>query len=238
MTSSWPESLIVVDDDRVRPARLDKRLRGSSLLETLRADARIVDPHLERLVEDTVALAETMGREQGAAQGYADGVAQGLAAAAAEAVVQRAADEDALAEALERLRSLGSALTRAAESLEHRAAPTYDQVGAELGPSVVDLVEVLLGRELRDDTTPFVDAVRRAVARSGRGADLLLHLNPDDLDSARALGIDLEQVAGRPVHVVGDPTVERGGAVADSGARRVDACVSTAVATLRAELAL
>ena len=84
----------------------------------------------------------------------------------------------------------------------------------------------------------LVDAVRRAVARSGRGADLLLHLNPDDLDSARALGIDLEQVAGRPVHVVGDPTVERGGAVADSGARRVDACVSTAVATLRAELAL
>lgn len=237
MTSSWPESLIVDDDDRVRPARLDTRLRGSSLLASLRADARIVDPHIERLIEDTVVSAAAAGREQGLAEGYADGLAQGRAAAAAEAAQQRASDEAALADALERLSSLGSALTRAAASVEQRVAPTYAEVGDELGPAIVDLVEVLLARELREDPTAFVDAVRRAAAGSARGADLVLHLNPDDAASARALGIDLEAVAGRPVRVVADAGVERGGAVADSGARRVDACVTTAVAALRAELA-
>jgi flagellar assembly protein FliH len=238
MTSSWPESLIVVDDDRVRPARMDTRLRGSSLLDTLRADARIVDPHLARLVEDTVTRAEALGREQGSAAGYADGLEQGRAAAAAEAAAQRTVDEAALADALEHLGLLGAALARAAESLENRSTPLYEQVGDELGAGVVDLVEALLGRELREDPSPFVDAVRRAVAASARGADIVLHLHPDDLASSRALGIDLEQVAGRPVHVVADAGVERGGAVADSGARRVDACVSTAIAALRSELAL
>ena len=237
MTSSWPESLIVVDDDRVRPARIDSRLRGSSLLANLRADARIVDPHLERLVEETHARAEAAGHGQGYGTGYAEGLAQGLAEAAAEAAVQRAADEAALSDALQRLQVLGAAITRAAESLEGRSAATYEQVGHELGIGVVDLVEVVLERELREDPTPFVDAVHRAVARSSQGATLVLHLNPEDVVTARALELDLEQVAGRPVQVIADATVERGGAVADSGARRVDACVSTALARLRAELA-
>lgn len=238
MTRSWPETrLLDAGAVQVRPARLDTHLRTSTLLDAPYSDPRVVDPALARIVDQAAADAAAAGREQGFAQGYADGVVAGRAEADVQALVQRSADEAALRDALDRLAVVGRALSEAAARLEQQAVPTYDAVGAELGPLVVELVESLLGRELAEDPTPFVDAVRRAVIHAPHGAPLALRLHPDDLRTARDLHVDLEQVAGRAVHVVADATVERGGAVADSGARRIDACLQRALDRLRAELA-
>jgi flagellar assembly protein FliH len=239
MTSTWPETRILEADahPQVRPARLDTHLRSSALLDSLHADPRVVDPTLARIVDDAAALATVTGHQLGFDQGYVDGLARGRADAEAQAALERADDEAALAQALERLEMLGLALTDAAARLERRAVPTYAEAGPELGPVVVELVEAMLGRELREDPTPFVDAVRRAVAEAPHGSAVHLRLHPDDLRTARDLHVDLSEIAGRPVDVVGDASVERGGAVADSGARRIDACLTGALARLRAELA-
>ena len=238
MTRSWPETrLLDADATHVRPARFDTHLRTSTLLETPYSDPRVVDPGLERIIDDAAERAAHAGREEGFAQGYAEGVVLGRAEAATQAAEQRRADEAALEDALGRLAVLGRSLAAAADSIEQRAVPTYEQVGPELGTLVVDLVEALLGRELRDDPAPFVDAVRRAVSRAPHGAPVAISLNPDDLRTARELRVDLQQAAGRSVDVVGDASVARGGAVADSGARRIDACLQPALDRLRTELA-
>lgn len=237
MTRSWPETrLLDADATHVRPARFDTHLRTSTLLETPYSDPRVVDPGLERIIDDAAERAAHAGREEGFAQGYAEGVVLGRAEAATQAAEQRSADEAALQDALQRLAVLGRSLSVAAESIEQRTVPVYGEVGAELGPLVVDLVEALLGRELHEDPAPFVDAVRRAVSRAPHGAPVAISLNPDDLRTARDLRVDLEQVAGRSVEVRGDSSVPRGGAVADSGARRIDGCLQPALDRLRAEL--
>lgn len=238
MTRSWPETrLLDAEAAQVRPARFDTHLRTSTLLATPYSDPRVVDPALERIIDDAAERAAFAGREEGFAQGYAEGVVLGRAEAATQAAEQRMADEAALQDALQRLAVLGRSLSAAADSLEQRTAPLYDEVGAELGPLVVELVEALLGRELHEDPAPFVDAVRRAVSRAPHGAPVSVSLNPDDLRTARDLRVDLDHAAGRAVELRADSSVPRGGAVADSGARRIDGCLQPALDRLRAELA-
>ncbi len=239
MTSTWPETRLIdpADAVRIRPARMDHQLRTSSLMADPRSDGRLVDPRLAQIVDDAAAEAATTGHEKGFAAGYQDGLAQGRAEVAARAAAERAADEVALADALERLSSLGSALEAAATSLESRTVPTYAEVAPDLGLLVCDLVESLLGRELRTDPAPVLDAIRRAAGEAPRNSPLVVRISPEDHATVTALHVDLAAIAARPIELVVDPTVEAGGAVADSGARRIDARLSTALARLRAELA-
>ncbi len=238
MTLSSPESRLVGADDahRVSPARLDARLRGDSMLADLRTDARVLDPRLAGVVQDAARVAAESAHTEGFAAGYERGLAEGREAAAAEAERRRASDELALADALARLRSVASSLDTAATSLEQHGLPVHDASASELGSTVCDLVEHLLGRELETSRLHVLDAVRRATGEAARGAALVLHLNPADAATVAEAGIDLEALAHRPVHVVADHGVEPGGAVADSGARHIDACLGTAVARLREEL--
>lgn len=155
MTRSWPETrLLDAEAAQVRPARFDTHLRTSTLLETPYSDPRVVDPALERIIDDAAERAAFAGREEGFAQGYAEGVVLG-----------------------------------------------------------------------------------RAVSRAPHGAPVSVSLNPDDLRTARDLRVDLEHAAGRAVELRADSSVPRGGAVADSGARRIDGCLQPALDRLRAELA-
>lgn len=235
---SSPDTCLVHPEDvhRVAPARIDGSLRGSSFLGDLRADARVVDPRLADVVQDAARAAAEAGHSEGYAAGYERGLADARDQAAAEAVRRRATDERALAEALDHLSAVASSLAAAADRLEQRGMPEHEAAAAELGTVVCDLVEELLGRELETPRPQVVDAVRRAASRAVRGAALVLHLNPEDAATVAEAGIDLEALAHRPVKVVQDPSVERGGAIADSGARRIDACLSAAVGRLREEL--
>jgi flagellar assembly protein FliH len=236
---SWPESRVLAPADarRVHTARLDHELRGSQFADGRGHDARLLDPRLAEVVETAAREAAEAGRAEGFAAGLQEGRAVALAEAARTAAERAAADEAAVGEALERLHRLESAVRGAVESLEERCAPLYAEVGTELGDVVVELVETLLGRELESDRLHVVDAVRRAASAAGRNAALTVHLHPDDLATLVEAEIDLPALAGRPVHVVADGSVERGGAVADSGSRRIDAQLGGALDRLRRELA-
>ena len=235
---SSPETCLVHPDDahRVAPARLDGRLRGTTFLADLRTDARVLDPRLAEVVQDAARTAAQTGHSEGFDAGYERGLAEAREHAAAEAAHRRASDERALADALTQLSSVAASLAAAADHLEQRGLPVHDAAAAELGTLVCDLVEELLGRELETPRQHVLDAVRRASAAAARGAALVLHLHPEDVAVVTDAGIDLHALTHRPVTVVPDPSVERGGAVADSGARRIDACLGTAVGRLRAEL--
>ncbi|WP_106277116.1 FliH/SctL family protein [Geodermatophilus tzadiensis] len=182
--------------------------------------------------EELTRLRE-FARAEGHSAGYAEGLAEAgrvVAQAEAEAEV-RLADVQARWE--RRMASATAALGAAVAALEAATAPTVDDVRDTLLEGTLTLVEDLLGRELSVATTHGVDAVRRALTLVPSDAPAVVRLHPDDLAAMPPASL-----AGLPptVTVVGDDSVERAGAVAECGARRVDAQLSTALARVRAVL--
>jgi flagellar assembly protein FliH len=76
--------------------------------------------------------------------------------------------------------------------------------------------------------------VRRALTLCPADAPVVVRLHPDDLREIPAAAL-----AELPatVRVVGDDTVERAGAIAETGPSRVDAQLGTALQRVRAVLA-
>jgi flagellar assembly protein FliH len=176
-------------------------------------------------------------RQQAHAEGFAAGHAEGLEAAAeAVAGVEREAAAR-LAEAQarwdRRLASATAALAAAATALESAAVPVADDIRDSLMTTALTLVEDLLGRELALADSPALDAVRRALTLCPADAPVVLRLHPDDLAEVPdgALG-ELPST----VTVVADPRIERAGAVAETGPRRIDAQLGAALERVQAVL--
>lgn len=169
-------------------------------------------------------------REQAHTEGFAAGHAEGLVAA--ESVVAEA--ERSAAERLaevqarweRRLASATAALSAAVTRLDEAALPVADEVRETVVGTVLTLLEDLLGRELALADSPVLDAVRRALTLCPADAPAVVRVHPDDLAE-----IPADALAGLPdsVRVVGDPSVERAGAVAETGARRIDAQLMAAL---------
>jgi flagellar assembly protein FliH len=169
-------------------------------------------------------------REQAHAEGFAAGHAEGLVAAdAVVAEAERAATER-LAEVQgrweRRLASATAALTTAAQRLDEAAVPVADEIRETIVGTVLTLLEDLLGRELALADSPVLDAVRRALTLCPADAPAVVRVHPDDLAE-----IAEEDLAGLPdsVRVIADPSVERAGAVAETGPRRIDAQLMAAL---------
>ncbi|MCV2489493.1 FliH/SctL family protein [Geodermatophilus sp. YIM 151500] len=177
-------------------------------------------------------------REQARAEGYAAGHAEGLTAAAAvvaeveREAAQRLAEVQARWE--RRLASATAALTAAASRLDETLAPTADELRDSVLDATRTLLEDLFGRELALSSSPVLDAVRRALTLLPADAPAVVRIHPDDLADVPA-----DALAALPttVRVVADATVERAGAVAGSGARRIDAQLGAALERVRAVLA-
>jgi flagellar assembly protein FliH len=94
-------------------------------------------------------------------------------------------------------------------------------------------VEDLLGRELALADSPVLDAVRRALTLVPTDAPAVIRVHPDDLSE-----IPAEELAALPesIRVVGDPSVERAGAIAETGPRRIDAQLMAALERVQAVL--
>jgi flagellar assembly protein FliH len=186
---------------------------------------------------DVYAEELTRLREHAHAEGFAAGHAEGLAAsfsALAEAeheAQQRMADAQNRWE--RRLVSATAALGAAVTQLEESVVPVAEELREEILQSVLVLVEDLLGRELATVDTAGVDALRRTMTLLPTDAPSVVRLHPDDLAEVPA-----EALAALPatVTVVGDLSVERAGAVAESGIQRVDARLSSALARVREAL--
>ncbi|SNS49751.1 flagellar assembly protein FliH [Geodermatophilus saharensis] len=182
--------------------------------------------------EELTRLRE-FARQEGFAAGHAEGVAAAgqVVAEAEAAAAARLADVQARWE--RRMASATAALAAAVTALEAAAVPTADDVRDTVLDGALGLVEELLGRELSASTSAGLDAVRRALTLVPTDAPAVVRLHPDDLAE-----IPPHALAALPptVTVVGDDAVERAGAVAECGPRRVDAQLSTALARVRAVL--
>jgi flagellar assembly protein FliH len=237
MTSSPDRGALILRGsaaEGVPAARLDVELRSSRFVYGGRADARLVDPALERAFDEAAAQVRAAAEAEGYAIGWSAGhraaTAQvGTAAAEAEkqrqaaAAAQRAAMDTAIA-----------GLTRAAALLEQRAVTPADELRDALLHAAVELAETLLGRELAVATEPGLDALRRALTLVPSGRPVTARLNPAEAPAVRdALGPDPLRTLGREVRVVADPDVEPAGCVVECDASRVDAQLTGALARVR-----
>lgn len=176
-------------------------------------------------------------RQHAHAEGFTAGHVEGMAAAAAVvAETERAAAErlaDVQARWERRLASATAALTAAATRFEEASVPTADEIRETVIGTVLTLVEDLLGRELALADSPVLDAVRRALALCPADAPAVVRVHPDDLAE-----IPAEALAELPdtVGVVADATVERAGAIAETGPRRIDAQLGAALERVQAVL--
>ena len=176
-------------------------------------------------------------RQHAHAEGYTAGHAEGMTAAAAvvadaeRAAAERLADVQARWE--RRMASATAALAAAAARFDDAAVPTADDVRETVVGTVLTLVEDLLGRELALADSPVLDAVRRALVLCPTDAPVVVRLHPDDLGE-----IPADALADLPasVRVVGDLSVERAGAVAETGPRRIDAQLGAALERVQAVL--
>ena len=193
-----------------------------------RAGLRLGDVYAEEL--DRL---RQQARDEGYRAGFDEGrqAASGVVAEAERAAEHRLADVQSRWE--RRLVSATAALGDAATRLEEAAVPVADEVRDSVLTAVVTLVEDLLGRELSVATSPGMDALHRALTLCPTDAPVVVRLHPDDLAE-----IPAEALAGLPatLTVLGDERVERAGAVAETGSRRVDAQLGAALERVRAVL--
>ena len=176
-------------------------------------------------------------RARAHAEGFAAGHAEGLTAAAAVVAEAERAAQARLAEVQarweRRLVSATAALGAATQRLDESAAPVADDIRDSIVGTVLTLLEDLLGRELSLAQDPAMDAVRRALTFCPADAPAVVRLHPDDLAEVPA-----EALTELPasVRVVADPSVERAGAIAESGPRRIDAQLGAALQRVQAVL--
>lgn len=176
-------------------------------------------------------------REQAHAEGHAAGYAEGVKAAEVVVAEEQRAAAERLAEAQSRwerrLASATAALGAAVRQLDEATVPTADEVRETILGTVLTLVEDLLGRELSVAEAPGLDALRRALTLCPADSPTVVRLHPDDLAE-----IPPAALAELPdtVSVLADERVERAGALAETGARQVDAQLGPALQRVQAVL--
>lgn len=156
-------------------------------------------------------------------------------AAAEQAAWLERAEARAAAERDERARAFAAALAGLGRATDDVVAGTsLRDVTATAARLAVDIAEALVGHHLEVDGCAARDAVARALTDVPRGSVVLVRVNPEDV----ALLVEDEESLGAlaptaTLELVADPTVERGGCLADIGDRTVDARLATALARVR-----
>lgn len=236
--SSSPESLLLQGPSRrLAPAF---PMLGPPDAPAARPERR---EHQRRRQEPTGTLADSYAtelsdlRRQATAKGHLAGFAQGMSEAEASVaqvkadLALRSGQEQALWTS--RVSAAVQALAFAAAQLDERSAPALDELVEVVTASTLELVTAVLQRELACATDPGLDAIGRALRLCPQDAPVRIRLNPADLSR-----LDRAQLGklSRSVTVSADPAVEPGGALAESGARRVDAQLGVAMTRVRKAL--
>jgi flagellar assembly protein FliH len=171
-------------------------------------------------------------------EGYAAGHAEGMTAAAGVVAEAERVAAERLAEVQarweRRVASAVAALGAAATRFDEAATPVAEDIRETILGTVLTLVEDLLGRELALADSPVLDAVRRALTLCPADTPTVVRVHPDDLGEIPA---DVLAELPETVRVVADAGVERTGAVAETGPRRIDAQLTAALERVQAVLA-
>jgi flagellar assembly protein FliH len=168
----------------------------------------------------TGALLEAESADRGYEAGYADGQRDAEAAA-----------QDAQREGIVRVDSAVAALCGSVDA----ARSAYEERSTQLESAVprfaFELLEALFGRESVLAVDPGREAVARALALDEGRLPAVARLAPED---AETIGELAELSPSRPLTVVADPMVERGGAVVEIGSTTIDSQLSRALERMRA----
>lgn len=124
----------------------------------------------------------------------------------------------------------GAVLAAAAAARDRRLASAEREIAA----LALDVARKVLGRELARDPSAVADLAAQAIAVARDRREVTLRVNPADAEAIRAaagrLAAALTRAAGLDIRE--DPAVERGGAVVETEAGRIDARVETQLAAL------
>src|SRR5206468_3048977 len=109
------------------------------------------------------------------------------------------------------------------------AARARDEAESELRTLAVKIAEKILGRELSLRADAISDVVGKALAHAGDPRDVLVRINPADLEAIeRGKTRLVEKIrAARSVTFRGDEAVTRGGCIVETELGVVDARLST-----------
>lgn len=216
------------------PSRL---VRGAAAADLPAAPLEgLLDPLQRSGIDRLAAVARQDARAEGYAVGWAQGRRAAEEAAQREALLAEAERAEYAARAATELTCALRALSVAAQALEARAVAPAEALSAEIVAGAFELAQALLDRELTLATDPGLDAIRRALALAPENRPVTARLHPDDASVARS-GLAAADL-GRDVLIVADPTIERGGAVVDCDATRVDAQLGPALDRVREVLGL
>ncbi|WP_219105555.1 FliH/SctL family protein [Austwickia sp. TVS 96-490-7B] len=205
----------------VRPARLSSDLRSSEFLSPGIADPRLVDPHLEAVVEQAAMEARARGFRAGHAAGYAAGREEGLALLDEQRQMLLEQDDIDRQRHAAYLQDLVTSVSHAVADALQVQVPTLEELYDVVATMTVELAEGLVGHHLSVDGCGAKDAMLRAMQQAPRGAKVTLRLNPADVLEIQ------EYIDGVPewgdVTVVADPSVEVHGALAQADNVEIDA---------------
>lgn len=219
---------------RIRPARMSSDLASTPFTAFGVADPRLVDPHLEKVVEEAKAEAREAGYADGHVAGFEDGRAEGLALMAKqqEALIEQDAQERAARR--ERLSELLRALEIAVSAALDYQAPRIEEMRDLIATMSVDVAEALVGHHLQVHECAAQDAVMRALTSIPRRASVTLRLNPADvaLIADYTDGITDWEIT----RLIPDPAISRGDAAAEAQDLEVEASIADALTRVRAVL--
>lgn len=152
-------------------------------------------------------------------EGFEAGYAEGLAKAKVEAAVLREKD---LRRADVALGALSAALG------EIKAAERMIRVEVQNRASMLafELLQQLIGRELKLSANPVRDAIVRALALESTNLSATIRINPSDVEFVNEVA---DVVLEREYSVRPDHSVEPGGAIVEIGSAEIDAQISSAL---------
>lgn len=183
----------------------------------------------------------TESRSNATAVGYANGWSLGLrevhALHAGEAAAAERRIADATARHAEALQVATFAIHEAADQLERRSLPSFDELSDLILAAAVDIAEALIGCELTDPRAAASTALARVLTLAPSQETVTVRLNPVDFGIlSQTEAFSQAPGDGRQIVLQADDSLESGDAVATSGATTIDGRLAESVARLREHL--
>jgi flagellar assembly protein FliH len=173
--------------------------------------------------------ARLAAQSAGYVAGWNRGREAGQLAVEAEAALIRAAEQEQARAVRAQIAQAIDALHDAARAFEHRTGPSPEAVEDLILTTAFQLAEAIVGVNLADDRLRGRAALHRALAAAPSDVAVTVRLNPQDLASLEAAGLDVDAA----VTVVADPSLAPGDAVAATASTRIDARIATALERAR-----
>lgn len=128
----------------------------------------------------------------------------------------------------------GRSLNAAAMQLRLMDQETLADLQSQVVALAVALAEEIIGREVRTFDDVVLTAAERAMSLVPDRGAVLLRVNPADRGAVQEFVMSADQ--RQDIEVLGDPSIERGGCVAEVGPLLVDAQIRSAIARINAAL--